>query len=204
MRAATRQRIAVPAAITAGLLCSGLAVWQSSYAAFTAQTEAPANTFSSGHVTLTNDYSGSARFTAANLVPGSTDTQCVVVTYSGTAAATIGFYATPTSTVTPTTDLAPYLDFTVEELGSGQTCSGGTGTTLYTAGTPASATGTLGDLLSTHGTAATRLGSWAVTSASPAPTRTYRFTYELRDDTAAQSKSASVDLFWQAKSTAGA
>jgi hypothetical protein len=204
VHAATRRRIAVPVAITSGLFCSGLVVWHSSYAAFTAETRSTPNTLSSGNVALTNDHQGTARFTATNLVPGSTDTQCVVVTYSGTTAATVGFYATPTSAVTPGTDLSPYLDFKVEELDAGQACVGGTGTTLYTAGTPSGATGTLGDLVSTHGTPATRLGSWAVSSATPAPTRTYRFKYTLKDDTAAQNRTATVDLVWQAKSTAGA
>lgn len=192
MRAATRRRIAVPTAITAGLLCSGLLVWHSSYAAFTADTSTATNSLGSGSVTLTNDHTSSAVFSAsANLAPGANDTQCVAVTYSGTLPSEIRMYASGNVT----SNLAQYLTFTVDILDPGVTnCTGGAGLNLYT--------GPLSNLPTQAHDFPTGLkpDTW---KPSGSDVRVYRFGYALADNNAAQNKTADVTLSWQAKSLAG-
>lgn len=192
MDAATRRRIAVPTAITAGLLCSGLLVWHSSYAAFTADTSTATNSFGSGKVTLTNDHTSSAVFTAtSNLAPGANDSQCVAVKYEGTLPSEIRMYATGNMTG----NLAQYVNFSVDVLDVGVTnCASGGGVNLYT--------GTLQGLATANNfsTGLKPTPGWTPTTTE---TRLYRFNYSLQDTNAAQDKTADVTLNWQAKSTAG-
>ena len=58
-------------AVPLGLLGSGALVWQASYAAFTAQTTSPGNSWSTGSVALTDDDAGAAMFSRTGLAPGS-------------------------------------------------------------------------------------------------------------------------------------
>src|SRR4051812_29752095 len=64
--------VATPIAVVA----AAAMVWQSSYAAFSGTTRNSGNSWSTGSVALTDDDSGSARFQATGMVPGSTDTKC--------------------------------------------------------------------------------------------------------------------------------
>lgn len=72
--------IATPVAI---LAAAGL-IWQSSYAAFTGTTRNSGNNWATGSVALTDDDSGAARFQAAGIIPGQTDTKCITVTANAT------------------------------------------------------------------------------------------------------------------------
>ena len=192
MRAATRRRIAVPAAITSGLLLSGLLVWHTSYAAFTATTGNATNTFAAGSVSLTDNDGGTALFTATALKPGSADAQCITVNYTGTLPTTVKLSAAYTDPANVTsTGLAPYLDFTIQEIGLADNCTTPTG--------PTTAIGT-GSTLADRVTALAAPGistGWTPTSAE---SRRYRFSYVLEDNNAAQGKSASVGFTWSASS----
>src|SRR4051812_44560547 len=76
-------------AVPIGLIASGALVWNASYAAFTATTVNPGNSWSTGSVALSDSQGGSssgATGTAlwsgqTNLIPGSTGTKCIKVTY---------------------------------------------------------------------------------------------------------------------------
>ncbi|GAB7193517.1 hypothetical protein NUM3379_42270 [Kineococcus sp. NUM-3379] len=114
-----RRRGAVVAAVPLGLLASGILVYQSSQAAFTAADTATGNTWSAGTVTLNEGSTGT--FTAGNLAPGSTGTgtRCFTVTYGGTVNdVDLVMYATGlTHTGGPddgSSDLEDQLEFTVD------------------------------------------------------------------------------------------
>lgn len=194
MRATTRRRIAVPAAITSGLLLSGLLVWHTSYAAFTASTGNPANTFGAGNVSLTDNKNGTAMFSASALKPGSTDSQCITVNYTGNVASTVKLSAAYTDATAASTGLAQYLDFTVQEIGLADNCTTPTGTlTAFDATDTTLATKVTGGLAAPG----VSLG-W---SPSSSESKRYRFTYTLQDNNAAQNKTASVGFTWTATSS---
>lgn len=191
-RSRPRVRLTLPAAVTVGLLGSGLLVWQSTYAAFTATTTTPTSSFGSGKVEISNNTGGTALFTVTNLVPNSTDTRCVDVTYSGTVASSVKLYAAYNTA----NALAQYLTFQVDQIGATATCdaTAATVSTIY-GGTTAQ---TLAGLVGTATSYTSGLGTW-----TPATTATqrYRFQYLLQDNNAAQNLSAQVNFTWEARST---
>jgi predicted ribosomally synthesized peptide with SipW-like signal peptide len=78
------------------------------HAALTASTSNAGNSFSAGTVSLTDNDSGTAMFTVANWTPGTPETRCLQVTYTGTLDATVlRLHGTTTGA------LAPYVRLTV-------------------------------------------------------------------------------------------
>lgn len=75
-------KIRIAGAAAGVVLVSGI-VLQVSSAAFTDTTENAGNSWEAGTVVLSDSRSGTAMFTAENMVPGDGDTQCIDVTYSG-------------------------------------------------------------------------------------------------------------------------
>jgi len=188
VHATTRRRIAVPAAIAAGLLCSGLLVWNSSYAAFTASTQTTQNSFRAGSVTLTNDHTRSAVFaTTTKLVPGSADRQCVEVDYQGDVTSEIRLYTAGNLT----NNLAQYLNFKIELLPVGAACEATSSVVLYD-WAPLSGLSTRTDFVT-----GMNVDSWKPLAAEK---RRYRFSYSLPEGDAAQGKSADITFVWQAQS----
>ena len=119
-----RQRQSLVASLMVTILTVGR-----SEAAFTATT-ASSSSFATGTVVLTDDDSGSALFTATGMTAGSSVTDCITVTYSGTIVpAPIRMYGSTTGT------LDTYLDAIIE-IGTGGSfgdCTGFTPTsTLFT------------------------------------------------------------------------
>jgi hypothetical protein len=92
------------------------------YSAFTSTTTNSGNSFASGTVTLTDNDSGAAMYSASNQKPGDLVTQCIKVTYTGSLDADVKLY-TPSSIGS----LGPYIDMQVRP-GSGNPtfpgCSG--------------------------------------------------------------------------------
>jgi len=77
----------VAAAVPIGLVVASTLVWQATSAAFVGTTTAPANTWETGEVRLTNDRIATVLFSTASeglLVPGSSGSKCITVTYNGT------------------------------------------------------------------------------------------------------------------------
>ncbi|WP_433064989.1 hypothetical protein [Dactylosporangium sp. CS-033363] len=188
------RRVLAPAAVAvlgAGAVLAAVpVVWQDSTAAFSATSGNAGNGWSSGSVVLGDDDTGTALFTAAGLVPGSTDQRCIAVQYTGTLAATVKLYASSTSGT-----LAPYLDLTVEE-GSGGgygSCTGFTPATTLSTGT-----------LAAFGAARTGFGTGVGTFApSGTATKVYRFTYQVQFATpdSAAGTSATAAFTWEAQNT---
>jgi hypothetical protein len=192
MSGSSRRRtgaVAVAAAVVAGLLGSGAFVWQGTNAAFTSTTNNGANNWTAGAVTISDDDSGTALFNATGLVPGSTGSKCIKVSYTGNVAAAVKLYVASSSGT-----LAPYVDLVVEE-GTGGTfsnCTGFSGSTIYT--------GTLANMASTKTAFASGVGTFAPSTNTD--TKVYKFTYTLNASTPDNMQSATCAATFQWESQA--
>jgi hypothetical protein len=185
---------AVAATAVAFAVSTGL-VWQASYAAFSAQTINPNNTWAVGSVTLSDDDAGAAMFSATNLKPGATGAHCIVVTSNGTLPAAVKLYGTGLST---TNGLSSYINLTVTQ-GTGGSFGSCTGYT-QAATNPSVYSGTLAGF--TANSYATGLGIWTPTGAA-SEARTFQFTYTVSatpPDTT-QGGTASVNFVWESQNT---
>lgn len=183
----------VAVAAVALLVSSGLTL-RTSLAAFTATTNNPSDQWTTGTVAISDDDSGTARFSATDMVPGGLNasaTQCIKVSYTGTVTADIRMYVLPGNLTD--TGLGQYLTFTVEE-GSGGTFADCTG---FTAGATVYGPGTLAAFTTAYDSFADGFSSWQPVGAA---NRTYRITYALQDNNAAQSKSVNAVFTWEAAS----
>lgn len=173
--------------IPVAFLASAGLVWQASYSAFSATTTNASNNWAAASVTLTDDDANSAMFNATGLQGGSTGSKCIEVTYGSAAPATVKLYGSATGT------LGSYLDITVEE-GTGGTfadCTGFTaGATIFT--------GTLAGFAAASNSFATGVGSFAPTASGQS--KTFKITYRVQDNNAAQGTSASATFTWEAQS----
>jgi len=185
--ARTASWIAVPLAV----LASGGIIAGSSYAAFSSATETAPNSWSAGHVQLSNDHEATAVFSETDLAPGATGTGCVTVTADTTVDSTVHMY---TKNANQTGDLAQYIGLTIERgtLTDPADCSSLTGSTpVYQ--------GTLADLASKD-SFGTGLGTWA--PAAGGESSTYRISYTVSDATpnTAQDATADTTFVWEAQS----
>jgi hypothetical protein len=185
---------AVAATAVAFTVSTGV-VWQASYSAFSAQTINPSDTWATGSVTLSDDDSGAAMFSATNLKPGATGTHCIEVTSNGTLPAAVKLYGTG---LTTTNSLSSYINLTVTQ-GTGGSFGSCTGYT-QAATSPTVYSGTLaGFTANSYGTG---LGTWAPTGTA-SEARTFQFTWTLSatpPDTT-QASSASVNFVWESQNT---
>lgn len=185
-----RTRVAV---VPVGLTVGALLVWQSSSAGFSAPTANSGSTFLSGTVSLTDDDTGSAMFSAAGLKPGSTGQKCIAVTYGGSVASSVKVYVT--SGGLTGSGLGAYLSWTIEEGAPGSFSSCSTFAASATDYGPA----LLSSFASTSTNYATAVGTWTPTAAGQS--MVYRFSWTLVDDEAARSKNAQVSFTWEARNT---
>ncbi|RZS79448.1 hypothetical protein EV189_3802 [Motilibacter rhizosphaerae] len=181
LRRRARRAAVVPVAVAA--LAAPSALWSPVVSAFSGTTGNAANKVTAGSVGVGTS-PGTALFTASSLQPGSTDTQCVTVSYTGSLAATVSWYAVSTTTSSPS--LATYLDIVVER--GGASCAATTGWTAVYTGTLAAAPSSF-----TSGNA------YAVSSGSAA--QVFRVTYTLQDTNAAVSKNVSTSWTWEAQNS---
>lgn len=198
-----RGRLIAVFATPVAVIISGALVWNSTYAAFTAQVSNSGNSWSTGSVVLAGDDGsssttgalGTAMFSATGLKPGSTGTNCVRVTYSGTLAATTKMFI-GTGGLTGSAPLAGQITVTVTEGDGGafNNCVGFVaGTQIYT--------GTLANLAATRTDFATGAGTWAPTGSGQA--KTYRVTYTLSATApnSVQGTTAGAVVTWEANNT---
>jgi len=175
-------------AVLAAFLMVGAVVVVSSRSAFSDTTDNAGNSWTAGTVIITDDDGGSAMFNATAMAPGSSVTECIVVTYSGTLVpADVVLYG-----VSGGTGLDAYLDVTIEE-GSGGVFGNCTGFTLNS--TPFN--NTLANFSATHTNFGNGLGGW-----SPAvnpESKTYRITVSLQDNNAAQGLNGTATFTWEAQ-----
>lgn len=195
VRDSRRGRLGLGVLTPVALLASSALVYHASSAAFTSTTQNGTNTWSSGSVVLADDDSGNVMFSPTGLVPGSTGTKCINVTYTGNAAAAVKLYVNPYND----SGLGQYLNFTIEQ-GTGATGGSSGDCSGFTGGTSLYSNGTLDGVSTTNTGYANGLAAWSPTG-SGSETRSYRFTYTLQDNDAAQNKSTAATFVWEARNT---
>jgi hypothetical protein len=166
----------------------------SSRAAFVAQNDNVSNQVTSAAVDLADNDSGTAMFDdVTGLMPGTTETRCIDVTYTGTVdPLPVKLY----SSGAPTGTLAPYLDLTIE-VGTDSTpvfgnCAGfAASSTLYT--------GTVGGFATANGTYAAGVSTWDP-GVGP-ETRTFRFSISVQDDPAAEGLTTTFGYSWETRTS---
>jgi hypothetical protein len=175
--------------ILVAIIGTGALIWNSSNAAFSGTTSNASNSWAAGQVNLTDDDSSTALFSVTGLKPGSTGSNCITVTYTGSVASSVKLYATGY-----TGTLGTYLNLTVEQGTGGSFGSCGSfvaGSTLYT--------GTLAGFATAKVDWASGVGSF--TPSSNPTSAVYRFTYTLQDNNSAQNLSSTCGFTWEAQST---
>jgi hypothetical protein len=206
----SRTQKVLAAAVPLGVLASGVLVWQASYAAFSATTTNPNNTFSAGTVTLTdNRQPSTVMFNPTGLKPGSTGSACIKVTYNGSLAANVKMYvASADLTTSSSTNLAQYLTIQIlEGSGNAADCSDFTGT-ASNPGTPTNdynptgsgdTTKTLSAFSSASGNFGTGVSSFGPTGSGQS--KTYKITYWLQDNSAAAGMNSTAKFTWEAQNS---
>lgn len=192
-------RLAAWIAIPAALVASGFAVSQASYSAFSSTTVNPTSNWSAGTVALTDDDSNTALFTASNLKPGQTGSNCIAVTSTGSLASTVKLYGTG---ATSTKDLASNISLTITQGTGGGfgTCAGFT--PVAAAQTPTLYSGTLAGFAGQSSNFSNGVGTWAPTG-SASETRVYQVTYTVSPSApnTTQGGTASLGLTWEAQNS---
>lgn len=188
-------RLSTFAAAGIAVLGSGIFVMSASYSSFTSTTSNGSNSWTAGSVHLTDDDSGSALFTATgNLKPGSTGTNCITVTSTGSLPSPVKLYASVADT-----GLAQYMTVQIEAGTGGGfgSCSG------FTPSTPTSSVfnSTLNTLTATN--YANGLTALWTTTGAASESKVYRVTYTLSASTpdTAQGKAVTTTLTWEAQNS---
>ena len=183
------------------LVLGGLAAVSgaATYSTFSSQTSNTGNSFAAGTVLITDNDVNTAMLSLSNAQPGSTDTSCILVTYSGSLSSTVKLYGSIAGA------LAPYLTLTITR-GDDPTpifddCVGfqpdltdyiGAGLGVIYQGAlsafPASYAAGLVDPV------AGSPETWTATEA-----RTYRFVVSVVDDNNAQGQTATASFTWEAR-----
>lgn len=191
--------LAAPVAIvTAAAL-----IWSASNAAFTASTRNSGNNWSTGSVALSDDDAGSAGFQVSSMLPGQTQTKCIVVTANASVAGTVRTY-----TVNPTGDptLASHILISAAT-GTGGSFGSCDGFTWERDEIPASSAVSLATFASINSYAsATLTPGWAVSAGTSS--RTYQITWTFDTTGLTQSQlddlqgqQYGIDVQWELQNT---
>jgi len=189
-RRATRRGIVVSA--VGALAVAAALVWQSAYAGFTDTTNALPASVSTGTVALTNEIEGLAALTVPAMRPGSSFTECIVVTSTGSEPAQVRLYVKDrTSTATGLTSNITFKLTAGTGGGVNDDCAG-----FVSNGTTVSTT-----MASFPTTFAGGILPWDTAGGAASESRTYRLTYSLSTSTPTSAKGASarVTLAWEAQ-----
>lgn len=115
-----RRRLVRAFAPAVGLLAAGLLVWQGSYAAFSATTNANSNHWTTGNLALQNDTGGgfnvttTADFGTKNMKPGDSGEKCLTVEDTGSLSGQLRMYISSITENDSNNPVAPVLDVTVK------------------------------------------------------------------------------------------
>lgn len=185
-----QRRIARWSIVPIAVVASGLLVSTASYAAFTATTDNTGNAWASGAISLTDDDQGEAMFDVADMQPGSTGSQCITVTATGSLATTVALYAdNPDSTGA----LADHIDLVIDHgTADDVDCDGFvSGGSVFE--------GSLAEFATEHTDHANGVDAWAVPAGGTE--RTYRISYELAADApnTTQGTEAGIDFVWESR-----
>ncbi len=184
--------VVIGAAAVCGLLLTGALIMGRTQAAFTAKTDNTGNSWLAGTVTLADDDTGAALFTATDLLPGSNGSACIRVTYTGNVAATVKLFVASSAG-----SMAPYVNLVIEQgagggnVGGSAGCGGFAGATLYT--------GTLASLASAATGHSTGLGTFAPSSNGEFAVYRISYTLDAATPTAQQGESATAAFTWESR-----
>ena len=169
------------------------------FGAFSSTTSSANNQLSAGTVTLADNDSNQALYSASNQKPGDTVTRCIKVTYTGTLGADVKLY-TPSSIGS----LGQYVDLTITPgTQSSSTFPDCTGFTPDSGGDLFS--GTLQQFATSHNSYATGVSDYPAAGSSWATNDAvvYRFTVTLSNATPDSAQGATTGTHtyeWQARS----
>jgi len=191
--------LAVALATPAAIVAAGAMVWHASYAAFSGTTRSSGNSWSTGTVALSDDDAGAARFQAANMVPGATETKCIKVTATASVPGVVKGYAL--NAVPSPAGLEDHVLISVNEGNGGSfaSCTGFVSAGNLITDMPLSTLATFNDYA--HG-----MGGWAVTAGTQ--TRTYQVTWKFDTTGLTQSQldqlqgaQTGIDIQWELQSS---
>ncbi|MBV8983480.1 MAG: hypothetical protein JO248_03455 [Acidimicrobiia bacterium] len=183
------------AAVSGSIALMSVLVVGGSRAAFNATTSNGPNSFAAGTVVIGNDSTGSVMFNLSGMKPGTTATECINVTYTGSLTANVHMYGTA---VSGAGTLADYLNTTID-IGTGAAGGAGHSCTGFVLGSNLFPTATLTSFGTTNTNFATGLaGNDGATNPT---TKSYRVTVTLQDNNAAQGKTANASFTWEAQNT---
>jgi hypothetical protein len=130
------------------------------------------------------------------MVPGSTGTKCITVSYTGSVTSNVKMYA---AAVTGSTVLASDIDLVISTSPTAVTTADPTCTGTYT--WTQAYTGTLNAFngFTTFGTAAPLAPAWTTPAGSE--NRAYKITYTLKGTSNAQSLTTGTTFTWEAQNT---
>lgn len=151
------------------------------FSSFSSTTQNPGNSFAAGTVYVSDNDAGVALYNVSNRKPGDTAQGCILLTYTGTLAATVKLFTTSTIGT-----VGQYIDMTVEKGTQPGTCASGFNSqaTVYT--------GTLANFASTKNSFANGVSAFpgSQTQWNNGDTLVYRITLTLQDNNSANGGSS--------------
>jgi hypothetical protein len=186
------------AAVALSFILIALLVVTSSRAAFVAQNDNVINQVTAATVDLTDNDSGSAMFqNVVGLVPGTSISKCIDVTYSGTVdPLPVKVYAT----TPPTGTLQTYLNLTIDVADDNADAFGTCTNFGMVGGSTNVFTGTLQGFATTYPDYANgRLTTWDPTGTGQ--TKTFRFTISVQDNAAAEGLTSTFGVSWETRTS---
>ena len=197
------RHIALKLVALAAALAATSTVWSAgTWSAFHRTSDMPGNSVGAGTVQLGDNDSGTSLLSLSSARPGDTTTNCIRVSYSGTAPAHVRLYGAVGGT-----GLAGHLTLTVTRgtfsgTPSAGSCTGFTPDATDWTGNGAGVvySGALADFPQSSGTAIVDPVSGSADTWSEGDRHGYRFTATLQAVSAAQGKTATADFTWQAVS----
>jgi predicted ribosomally synthesized peptide with SipW-like signal peptide len=181
--------------------CFAVVSGAATYSAFSSQTTNAGNSFAAGTVQLADNDTGTAMLALSNTQPNTSDTSCILLTYSGSLASTVKLYGTISGA------LSSYLTLTVtrgiDSSPSFDSCSGFTpdGTDYIGSGNGVVYQGNLSGFPTTYAAGLTDPTSGAPESWTTSEEHSYRFVVTLQNDNAAQGQSATAAFTWEARNS---
>jgi hypothetical protein len=185
-------------AVALSFILIALLVVTSSRAAFVAQNDNVTNQVTAAAVDLTDNDSGNAMFTnVTGLMPGTSVSKCIDVTYTGTVdPLPVKLYAT----TPPTGTLQTYLDLTIDVADDNADAFG----TCTNFGVPGGSTNVYTGTLQNFATAypSYTLGrptTWDPTGTGQ--TKTFRFTISVQDNPLAEGQTSTFGFSWETRTS---
>jgi hypothetical protein len=184
--------------VTAALTGVTLAV-SATFSAFWSTTQNAGNSFAAGTVYITDNDAGGAMLALANGDAGSSDTGCILVTYSGSLNSSVRLYGTVSG------GLAPYLTLTVtrgtDASPSFDSCASfvADATNYIGAGAGVVYSGLLSAFPTSYATGVVDPPSGPAETWSTSEAHSYKFVITLGSDPAGQGQTASATFTWEAR-----